>query len=279
MTVRIDNNVIRQPGEAILHFVCEGENLRAEFDRTIRVVDYSEYPAFTAVQEKAEYTFYPGDKLEPAKVAGMALTENIHSIAGTLPQNDCDYYPFYSLGYWDFNPSLSYDDQAFSGMFDVKYEQSEYNYKEWYEAARSGSCTVSAIGTFNNVMVAVPVTLNVLGYSLNGPEMIKPGETAEYTINQADNTARTFTYTVEGEGATFADGKLTAGGDIRAEADAKVEAKTLASKGDKDEGKSDAYVAGFSTSMWLFLGMAVCGEILALLMFRYSVRRAMPEEA
>lgn len=211
MTVRIDNNVIRQPGEAILHFVCEGENLRAEFDRTIRVVDYSEYPAFTAVQEKAEYTFYPGDKLEPAKVAGMALTENIHSIAGTLPQNDCDYYPFYSLGYWDFNPSLSYDDQAFSGMFDVKYEQSEYNYKEWYEAARSGSCTVSAIGTFNNVMVAVPVTLNVLGYSLNGPEMIKPGETAEYTINQADNTARTFTYTVEGEGATFADGKLTAG--------------------------------------------------------------------
>lgn len=43
--------------------------------------------------------------------------------------------------------------------------------------------------------------------------------------------------------------------------------------------QSDAYVAGFSTSMWLFLGMAVCGEILALLMFRYSVRRAMPEEA
>lgn len=34
-----------------------------------------------------------------------------------------------------------------------------------------------------------------------------------------------------------------------------------------------AYVAGFSTSMWVFFGMAVTGEILALLMFRFSKRR------
>ena len=38
--------------------------------------------------------------------------------------------------------------------------------------------------------------------------------------------------------------------------------------------QADAYVAGFSTSMWVFFGMAVCGEILALLMFRFSVKRA-----
>ena len=35
-----------------------------------------------------------------------------------------------------------------------------------------------------------------------------------------------------------------------------------------------AYVAGFSTSMWVFFGMAVTGEILALLMFRFSKRAA-----
>ena len=35
-----------------------------------------------------------------------------------------------------------------------------------------------------------------------------------------------------------------------------------------------AYIAGFSTSMWIFLAMAVVGEILALLMFRPYVRRA-----
>ena len=38
--------------------------------------------------------------------------------------------------------------------------------------------------------------------------------------------------------------------------------------------QADVYVAGFSTSMWVFFGMAVCGEILALLMFRFSVKRA-----
>ena len=38
--------------------------------------------------------------------------------------------------------------------------------------------------------------------------------------------------------------------------------------------QADAYVAGFSTSMWVFFGMAVCSEILALLMFRFSVKRA-----
>lgn len=41
-----------------------------------------------------------------------------------------------------------------------------------------------------------------------------------------------------------------------------------------DMQQADAYVAGFSTSMWVFFGMAVCGEILALLMFRFSVKRA-----
>ncbi len=35
-----------------------------------------------------------------------------------------------------------------------------------------------------------------------------------------------------------------------------------------------AYIAGFSASMWVFLALAVSGEILALLMFRYRVRRA-----
>ncbi|WP_236028215.1 DHA2 family efflux MFS transporter permease subunit [Bifidobacterium pongonis] len=43
--------------------------------------------------------------------------------------------------------------------------------------------------------------------------------------------------------------------------------------------QSASYVAGFSTSMIVFLGMAVCGEIMALLMFRYSVRRVAPAEA
>lgn len=35
-----------------------------------------------------------------------------------------------------------------------------------------------------------------------------------------------------------------------------------------------AYVAGFSASMWVFFGMAVTGEILSLLMFRFSKRAA-----
>ncbi len=36
--------------------------------------------------------------------------------------------------------------------------------------------------------------------------------------------------------------------------------------------QAQAYVAGFSISMWVFLGMAVAGEVLALLMFRFSAR-------
>ena len=37
---------------------------------------------------------------------------------------------------------------------------------------------------------------------------------------------------------------------------------------------SAAYVSGFSGSIWVFFGMAVVGEILALLMFRFSKRTA-----
>lgn len=38
--------------------------------------------------------------------------------------------------------------------------------------------------------------------------------------------------------------------------------------------QSAAYVHGFAQSMWVFLGMAVVGEVLALLMFRFSVQRS-----
>ena len=212
MSVYIDNNVIRQPGQAVLHFVCEGENLRSEFNRTIRVLDYNDYVPFTANQEKAEYTFYPGDVVEPARIAGKALTDNVMAIAaGITDRQDFDYSPFSMLAYRHSSPMLNIDRPEFNYYFEYKYEESEYGYNGWYEAANPGSCTVEAVGEFNNVRVTVPVTLNVLGYMLQGPDMVRPGETAEYTLEQKDDKARTFTYTLEGEGATFENGKLSAG--------------------------------------------------------------------
>ena len=212
MYVYIDNSVITQPGEAVFHFVCEGENLRSEFDRTLRVLDYSENVPFAAKQEKAEFTFYPGDKLEPQKIAAAAVSDNVMSIAaGITDRKDYDYSPFSMLSYRHSSPGFSTGNEAFSSCFEYKDEQSDYNYKYWYEAVNPGTCTGEVSGTFNNVRLTVPVTLNVLGYALNGPDLVKPGETAEYTLVQKDNKDRSFVYTLEGEGATFEDGKLTAG--------------------------------------------------------------------
>lgn len=206
MSVRIDNNVIRQPGEAVLHFVCEGENLRAEFDRTVRVLDYNEYVPFTEVSENLEFTYYPGDIVDKRAIRQAAAVDHVTEIASRLPQADHDKEVFYMMGYRYSGPTL----QALpASLFDYTYN--EQTYEEQIIARNPGSGQATVLCEFNNVCFRVPVTINVLGYSLNGPDVVKPGETAEYTVNQLDGKARTFEYTLEGEGATFEDGKLTAG--------------------------------------------------------------------
>ena len=206
MSVRIDNDKIRQPGEAVLHFVCEGENLRAEFDRTIRVLDYNEYVPFVPASESVEFTYYPGDVLNKSAVADAAVSDHVWDIAGKLPQADHDKEVFYNMGYRYSGPSL---ESIPDSLFDFTYD--EQTYQEIVTATRPGSVQTNVVCEFNNVSISVPATITVLGYYLDGPALIKPGETAEYTIKQLDGKARSFTYTVEGEGAAFADGKLTAG--------------------------------------------------------------------
>lgn len=206
MSVRIDNDKIRQPGEAVLHFVCEGENLRAEFDRTIRVLDYNEYVPFTEVSENLEFTYYPGDIVDKRAIRQAAAVDHVTEIASRLPQADHDKEVFYMMGYRYSGPTLQ---DLPSSLFDYTYN--EQTYEEQIIARNPGSGQATVLCEFNNVCFRVPVTINVLGYSLNGPDVVKPGETAEYTVNQLDGKARTFEYTLEGEGATFADGKLTAG--------------------------------------------------------------------
>ncbi|MBT1172472.1 MFS transporter [Bifidobacterium sp. MA2] len=49
------------------------------------------------------------------------------------------------------------------------------------------------------------------------------------------------------------------------------EFSALAARGGADE--AGAYLQGFSWSMWVIAGMAVCGAVLAALMFRFSTRR------
>lgn len=206
MSVRIDNNVIRQPGEAVLHFVCEGENLRAEFDRTVRVLDYNEYVPFTEVSENLEFTYYPGDIVDERAIRQAAAVDHVTEIASRLPQADHDKEVFRMMGYRYSGPTLQ---DLPASLFDYTYN--EQTYEEQIIARNPGSGQATVLCEFNNVCFRVPVTINVLGYSLNGPAMIKPGETAEYTIKQLDGKARSFTYTVEGEGASFTNGKLTAG--------------------------------------------------------------------
>ena len=63
MIIAVDNNVVRQPGEAVFRITCEGGTLKADEERTLRVIPYAgnETPGTVLSAGKNTFTVRTGD--------------------------------------------------------------------------------------------------------------------------------------------------------------------------------------------------------------------------
>ena len=195
--VAIDNSVIRQPGEAVFRFSLEGEKLKAEEERTLRVIPYEGNEPAAVQDGNHEYNLNKGDRISRNRILSDAFHVSYPDVAGRL-RSEGAAGPFADLE--------SKTEQSLKGIlsFDRGFVSAKDSYGRFslYEAAECGSYQMTAGFGFANVAYSVPVTLNVLSYRIKGPGIIRPGETAVYSVSdEAPDDGRSFAWRLEGEGA------------------------------------------------------------------------------
>ena len=210
LMIGIDNEVIRQPGEATFHFTFEGKKLRCAEDRVLRVVPYDGNEPFTVFQDQTEILLHSGDLFEKKQIEKAVIRSNIMNIANRMPHENSG-TAFYDLGIKTAGELFSFkEDDSFYWGFDIEFGETIDDIT--ITARRAGSYLAEVKYQFVNIEGSVPVTVNIVSYNIEGDDMIRPGQTAKYSIvdqdpyiwyllDQGIYTERTFTWTLEGEGA------------------------------------------------------------------------------
>ncbi len=197
--IAIDNNVVRQPGEAVFRIVCEGTKLKSTVEKTLRVIPYTGNEPVKILNRDVEYFLHLGEQIKRNRILSDAFTVSYNSVAGRLKAESKE--GTFQEPDRKIEPSLTGVGarafrEGFESILDSTGKQSAF------EAKKYGYSQLTAGFKFANVNCKVPVTLNVLSYHIKGSDVVKPGGTGEYSIEDDEPAeGRSFTWRLEGEGA------------------------------------------------------------------------------
>ena len=207
--IAVDNNVIRQPGEAVFHITCEGVTQRAEVEKTLRVIPYEGNEPVRILNSSMEYFLHIGEQIKRSRILSDAFIISYTNVANRLKSESKDG----SFQEPDRKKEASLSGvgsrafrEGYESVLDASGKQSAYTAKKY------GSSGLTAGFIFANVSCKVPVTLNVLSYHIKGSDIIRPGETVQYSVEDNEPVVgRTFAWRLEGEGAELSEesGKVT----------------------------------------------------------------------
>ena len=207
-TITVDNSCLKAPGEAVFRIHLESDSYIWEKKYTLRVLDYNEYPMFEITDEHPVIEAELGDSWRDDALFALVGKANADDIRNKLKIKPWNYGAWYVYPY----------------LFEIKYPE---------EAERSGALshdyipypfvtlyntTVNAYGAYDvdvgyaegNVKLSRPVRISALGLVLNASGETLPGSTVKMSVN-GSTEGRTFTWSVEGEGAKIDEktGELT----------------------------------------------------------------------
>ena len=197
--IAVDNSVVRQPGEAVFRITCEGGKLKATIERTLRVLPYEGNEPVKVQNSSIEYFLHLGEQIKRSRILSEAFTVFYTNVADRLKAEDKSgtfIEPDRKI-----EASLSgVGARAFRDSFEAIPDAS--GKQGAYESKKYGYSQLTAGFTFANASCKVPVTLNVLSYHISGSDIVRPGQTGEYTIEDSEPAeGRTFAWKLEGEGA------------------------------------------------------------------------------
>ena len=238
----VDNGALTAPGKAVFHFKAESESYVYERDFTINVLDWNEHPLLKVVNDHPVIEAKVGQQITDDQVmaaVGEFYTADIFDNVLKLKARSwmaSDYFIPRS------NSDVVFEGDKLSRVYVPSFLISRYN----TQVNDYGENEAEFVYTKGNIRAAVPVVFSVRGYVLSGDQSPVPGGTVQFSVT-GSTEGRTFTWSVEGDGATIDEktGTMTVASDAAVGTIFTVTAKS--SDGDEISTKavvSDGVVSG-----------------------------------
>ena len=191
-SLRVVNDKLTVPGTAVFHLSCESANFALETDIPLIVVSWDDYPLMKAKENPEEVIMKLYESFEPSWVALLTTEaryeEEIKAAVGAE--------------HWSGRVDMEIVDNEEGAVN----PQTNVNgiIKNRAKVVKGGTWKAVSIYEFNNIKCKATLPMRCLPYWIQGPTVVKPGETAEYTVKDKEiRSGRTFTWSLEGEGVTL----------------------------------------------------------------------------
>ncbi len=194
----VDNSALTVAGQAVFHLKAESDAYLFERDFTINVLNWNEYPLLVAENEHPVIDAKLGQVIKDEELMayiGQLNTDEIFSKVLKLKTRSwmaSDYFIPRS------NYDVEYTGQGLSrnyggSIFERRYDTVIQNY---------GNYDIKLIYNKGNIRAVFPLTISVRGYSITAKGSPTPGGSVKYSVSGSVE-GRTFTWSLEGEGATI----------------------------------------------------------------------------
>ena len=199
----IDNDQMTVPGTAVFHIKAESDSAVLERDYPLTVLDWNEHPLFVIDKEDPVLKAEPGKTFRGADLVACAGALNYAAIADEVlkihyrTEKDEDYFPLSGMGHFrlmDYT-GLKYDDTT-----SLKLDRQLDSLTLF--APEVGRFRTEVIYMAGNILLDLPVTVDVRGYQMTADRPLTAGAPVQYQIT-GSTEGRTFTWSVEGEGASI----------------------------------------------------------------------------
>lgn len=194
----VDNNALTVPGKAVFHFVAESPSFLYERDFTINVLDWNEYPLLVVEHEHPVIDATLGQVIKDEELMagiGQLNTSEIFNKVLKLKTRSwmsSDYFIPRT------NYAIEYSGNALERVYAGSFLESRYD-----TAVRDyGDHEIQLTYFKGNIKATFPMTISVRGYNITASRSITQGADISYSVN-GTTEGRSFTWSVEGEGATI----------------------------------------------------------------------------
>ena len=219
----VDNECLKAPGEAKFQVKLESEHFNYQDTYTLRVVDWNEHPLLEKTDENLTLDGQVGDQWSRKELVGRVMKVNEEEVRKQLKAklakgvNERDFYQIS----W---PGEVYENDAI---------KSNYNEDDVIlTPVKPGKWEAQVGYEYGNVRCMVPMVVTVPGLYLTAEGEVLPGKTVQMAV-KGTTEGKTFTWSVEGEGAKIDEKTGSLAIDAKAPLGTELKVKALSSDGEE----------------------------------------------
>lgn len=201
----VDNSQLEEPGDAVFHVTVESEHYTDEQDVSLHVLSWGDQPLVLTKGGENKVTLKPMEFIENRKIATLTAIIREDEIITEFAKQDIEI----ESDKW-MNPTVQAPQDTIVVAMSNNQATTRDDYREGLLAMDYGTVDVIMHYVKGNIVYETQVQVDVPEYRITGPEVVRPGETAQYAItDDLPERERTFEISIEGEGVTLDKEELT----------------------------------------------------------------------